>query len=692
MRIKFYPLYAAIALLVAALPTIFVDAQPQANPTQTLKPNANINTDCNGYVEYLPQGYDPAGTTKFPLIVYFPGISQSGNGNTDLSSLLDINPPKFIAQDINNNLSSYGFIMITPQWIQPITTRYPTLDEMNSVINYAIEKYKVDQTRIYLMGISTGAGEVWKYASAGSFYANRIAAIVPFSGTDTPTHAKAAVLTNALMPIWAFHNSADGEVNQYYTLGWGDSIKYVNGGNYYSPAPKFTIWQTTDPNDHNSWDHNNTIIGSYTEGGLNIYQWMLQYSRPAPTTNLSPTANAGANKSIVVPNSSVTLNATANDLDSYTLTYGWTQVSGPNTGTIASPNSTSTTVSGLIEGTYVFRFSVSDGNTTTTSDVTVTVLPSGSLARIEAEQYDNQNHTTTYNAASASNGQYIAYKDQYAWTEYTINTNGGSYDFGFNVQSPYAKTLQIIVNNTLLGTVSVPASGSSWQNVYATNINLPAGVQTLHIAPTGANWFPGSAADSLSMDYINFVASAQSTLPIKLVYFNSQCNGSSVNLQWKTAQEQNTKEFSIQRSTDGTSWTEIGKTAAAGQSAQERSYAFVDKTASPNAMYRIVETDATGQQTISTIVRSSCSSARNEVTLYPNPSAGNSALNLNLEKATSITLQVLDLKGAMMVQKQIELPQGTSTIPVNLTNYPNGVYTIALRMNGETRTLKMIKK
>jgi hypothetical protein len=109
-------------------------------------------------------------------------------------------------------------------------------------------------------------------------------------------------------------------------------------------------------------------------------------------------------------------------------------------------------------------------------------------------------------------------------------------------------------------------------------------------------------------------------------------------------------------------------------------------------MYRIVETDATGQQTLSTIVRSICSSARNEVTLYPNPSAGNSALNLNLEKATSITLQVLDLKGAMMVQKQIELPQGTSTIPVNLTNYPNGVYTIALRMNGETRTLKMIKK
>jgi hypothetical protein len=705
MRIKLYSLCFSAALSISILPTTLVRAQPQPNPTQTLKPNVNINADCNGYLEYLPQGYDPNGSTLFPLLVYFPGISQSGNGNTDLTSLLDINPPKYIAQDINNHLSSFTvngqtfrFIMITPQWIQPITTRYPTVDEMNDIINYAIEKYKVDKSRIYLMGISTGAGEVWHYASANSFYANRIAAMVPFSGTDTPTHAKAAVLVNSQMPIWAFHNSSDGEVPQYYTLGWGDSIKFVNGGTFYSPIPKFTIWTTTDPLDHNSWDDKpvqgiGPIVGTYTENSLNIYQWMLQYTRAVSNTNLAPTASAGPNISIVAPNSSVQLNALAKDLDTYTLTYNWTQMSGPNTGSFSSTNTTSTTVTGLVEGTYVFRFSVNDGNSTTNSNVTVTVLPPGSLTKIEAELYGTQNHTFVNNNPAMSNGQFLSYKDQFAWSKYTINTNGGTFNFSFSVMSPYSKTLQIIVGSSVLGTVNVPATGSSWQTVTATGISLPSGVQTLQIAPTGGNWFPGGILqDSLSVDYLTFISSSNAALPVKFVYSNAQCNGNTVNLQWKTAQEQNTKEFSIQRSTDGTNWTEIGKSTAAGQSSQERSYLFVDKNPSANSMYRIVETDIAGQQTMSSIVRSSCSSIRNEITLYPNPNTGVSALNVSFPEATSITFQVLDIKGAVMQQKQIQLPAGSSTVPVNITNYPNGVYTIAVRYNGEMKTIKMIKK
>lgn len=103
MRTKFYFLCLSATLLISILPTTIVKAQPQPDPTLTLRPNANINADCNGYVEYLPQGYDPNGSTTFPLLIYFPGISQSGNGNTDLSSLLEINPLKYISQNINNN-------------------------------------------------------------------------------------------------------------------------------------------------------------------------------------------------------------------------------------------------------------------------------------------------------------------------------------------------------------------------------------------------------------------------------------------------------------------------------------------------------------------------------------------------------------------------------------------------------------
>ena len=46
--------------------------------------------------------------------------------------------------------------------------------------------------------------------------------------------------------------------------------------------------------------------------------------------------------------------------DATIVSYKWTQVSGPSTATIATPNAATTTVSGLISGVYVFRFTITD--------------------------------------------------------------------------------------------------------------------------------------------------------------------------------------------------------------------------------------------------------------------------------------------------------------------------------------------
>ena len=46
--------------------------------------------------------------------------------------------------------------------------------------------------------------------------------------------------------------------------------------------------------------------------------------------------------------------------DATIVSYRWTQISGPNTATIATPNSATTTVSNLISGVYVFRFTITD--------------------------------------------------------------------------------------------------------------------------------------------------------------------------------------------------------------------------------------------------------------------------------------------------------------------------------------------
>src|SRR3954470_5282380 len=53
----------------------------------------------------------------------------------------------------------------------------------------------------------------------------------------------------------------------------------------------------------------------------------------------------------------------------------WTQVSGPNTASITTPTTSNTTVTGLIGGTYTFRWTLICGTKSKSDDVVVTVKP-----------------------------------------------------------------------------------------------------------------------------------------------------------------------------------------------------------------------------------------------------------------------------------------------------------------------------
>ena len=90
----------------------------------------------------------------------------------------------------------------------------------------------------------------------------------------------------------------------------------------------------------------------------------------------APVANAGSNQTISSPVTSVTLDGTGS---TGTITsYTWTEVSGPNTATIISPSSASTSVTGLIVGVYVFKLSLNSG--ASTANVTITVNSASSLS------------------------------------------------------------------------------------------------------------------------------------------------------------------------------------------------------------------------------------------------------------------------------------------------------------------------
>jgi hypothetical protein len=101
--------------------------------------------------------------------------------------------------------------------------------------------------------------------------------------------------------------------------------------------------------------------------------WLLARANGTTVTpNTLPTANAGATQHITLPVASVTLTGTGSDAEG-AVTYLWTRDSGPDTVTIATPNAATTNVFGLMQGSYVFRLTVTDKNGAIASD-TATVI------------------------------------------------------------------------------------------------------------------------------------------------------------------------------------------------------------------------------------------------------------------------------------------------------------------------------
>jgi RHS repeat-associated protein/uncharacterized repeat protein (TIGR01451 family) len=87
----------------------------------------------------------------------------------------------------------------------------------------------------------------------------------------------------------------------------------------------------------------------------------------------APVVNAGPNQTITLPVNQVTLNGSATSPGGLPLTISWTEVSGPAVVTFANPASSVTTATFTATGAYDLRLTASDGQHSSTSDVTITV-------------------------------------------------------------------------------------------------------------------------------------------------------------------------------------------------------------------------------------------------------------------------------------------------------------------------------
>ena len=196
------------------------------------------------YLLYLPKDYDAKPAS--PLLLFLHGMGERGD---NLDALKVYGPPQMIekGQDL-------PFIVVSP--VCPDTRSWESMPmELTALLDDIIEKYKVDQDRIYVTGLSMGGFGTWALAQ---YTPDRFAAIAPICGGGDPRAAKRI----AHIPAWVFHGAKDNTVPLERSEKMVKALK-DNGGNV-----RFTVYPNTG---HNSW------IEAYATPEL--FEWLLQYKR-----------------------------------------------------------------------------------------------------------------------------------------------------------------------------------------------------------------------------------------------------------------------------------------------------------------------------------------------------------------------------------------------------------------------------
>lgn len=80
----------------------------------------------------------------------------------------------------------------------------------------------------------------------------------------------------------------------------------------------------------------------------------------------------------------------------------------------------------------------------------------------------------------------------------------------------------------------------------------------------------------------------------------------------------------------------------------------------------------------------------NEVTIYPNPTEGNTTINISLINDANVDLSVYNMYGQLIhVMGQNRLSQGMNSITLDATQFASGIYLVKVIIDGEVHTQKL---
>ena len=179
-------------------------------------------------------------------------------------------------------------------------------------------------------------------------------------------------------------------------------------------------------------------------------------------------------------------------------------------------------------------------------------------------------------------------------------------------------------------------------------------------------------------------------LPVELLFFKAGIRDSEISLDWATASELNFDHFSIERSTDGKSFGEIGQAEGHGTTNESNHYSFVDcEPIIGTIYYRLKTVDVDGYTEYSNIESVHFSQAKSFV-IYPNPVSSNTiGILLNFEAQQGSEIIITDLNGVQVYNCEFYEAGNRFTIPLALDP---GTYIIRIKDGDYTDVKRVVFK
>lgn len=183
------------------------------------------------------------------------------------------------------------------------------------------------------------------------------------------------------------------------------------------------------------------------------------------------------------------------------------------------------------------------------------------------------------------------------------------------------------------------------------------------------------------------------TLPIGLSRFSAAENNGEVRLEWATSSEQNSNYFDIQRSTDGSNFSTIGRKTAAGNSSVPITYIYDDYTAkqlSGTVFYRLDMTDKDGSHKYSNTLAVRLGSREPELRLFPNPVGKVLQVSCPPGITGNIYISISSSTGQKLVQQVISA--GSRSLLVDVGHLSAGTYFLQLQAGNYSITKPFSKQ